>query len=72
MRISKPRLGETPGDPLGCRCTSLLDQFLVWNASVSSTLHLFNLNLLTLNLSESTSGTSNLCATASARRLCGN
>ena len=73
MRTPGPRSQVTVEDPPDRHFRILHDQVAVWNASVSNLIQLLNLTLLPNYLSGSrTSGTKNLCATASARRLCGN
>ena len=73
MRIPILRLRGTHRDLPDCQVSAPPDSGSVWNALASNSIHLLNHNLLTHNLSESrTSETINLCATASARRLCGN
>ena len=73
MRIPVPRSQAIVKDPPDRHFRTLLNQVPVWNASVSNLIHLLNLILLPNYLSGSrTSGIKNLCATATARRLCGN
>ena len=73
MRIPEPRSQAIVKDLPDQHLRILLDQIAVWNASVSNLIQILNLTLLPNYLSGSrTSGTKNLRATASARRLCGN
>ena len=73
MRIPEPRSQALVKDPPDRHFRTLHDQVAVWNASVSNLIQILNLTLLPNYLSGSrTSGIKNLCATASARRLCGN
>ena len=64
---------DTLNDPPELHTPTLIDKHSVWNALISTLKFYKILNTQTKYLTGSrTLGTSNLCATASARRLCGN
>ena len=73
MRTLRFMSMDTLNDTAELHAPTLIDKQSVWNALIS-TLKLYNiLKLKTQYLTGSrTLGTINLCATATARRLCGN
>jgi hypothetical protein len=73
MRIPVYRFNQVEVDPHDPAFPALHEMTSVWHALISSIKQFINSNILTNYLSGSrTPGTMNLCATASARRLCGN
>ena len=73
MRIRESILGKPELGSSARHRVAPPDQVYEWDALLSAYKQLLRINLLTNYLSGSrTSGTKNLRATASARRLCGN
>jgi hypothetical protein len=73
MRTLRFMSMDTLNDPAELHTPALIDKQSEWNALISTLKHCNILNLLTKYLTGSrTLGTINLCAIATARRLCGN